>query len=135
MIIRVYWELYGRIACLQYPASITEADLKQAAMRLHDMMEASGIDGMRVHIIHDMSALSAYPTRLNEFVRPLTPVYRHPLTGRLVVIGAHSPLMRFLVDVTSQMFRLEYLIAETGTDALTYLQSKDATLPQTYAAS
>ncbi|MBK8138822.1 MAG: hypothetical protein IPK52_23910 [Chloroflexi bacterium] len=104
--------------------TLSKEELKRYDQDYWNVLEAS--TKTFVHGIYDYSGLNGLPP-----LRELTNlrVGKHPRVGWSVFTGVHNVLLKFFASVTVQFFGQRVRFVDTNADALKFLQSVDATLP------
>ncbi len=86
--------------------------------------------GERIHFIHDWSGLESFPTNLSH-IRQAIDIHENPFTDKLgwvVVFGVQQKLLRFVGDITFQLFKIRTHMTEDMESALEFLRKQDPTL-------
>jgi len=84
----------------------------------------------RVHFVHDWSRLKTFPTNLSQ-IRNATNFGENPAMNKLgwvVVYGVKQKLLRFIGDLTFQLFQIRTHMTDDFDSALKFLHQQDATL-------
>jgi hypothetical protein len=112
--------------CLSIGAGhLSAADLQTFDWEFTSMIDAS--TAPLVHLIADSRHVLSLPS-LVEMRKNRYPY--HPRMGHSLTIGAHhSPVMRFILSVSSSISKVRYKDVPTLAEACTYLAHKDPSLP------
>lgn len=103
----------------------TAQDMQTFDWEFSNIIDASSAP--RVHLIADSRTVLSLPS-LADMRKNRYP--HHPRMGYSLTIGAfHTPVMRFILSVSSTISQVRYKDVETLTEACVYLTAKDPSLP------
>lgn len=81
-----------------------------------------------VHIIVDLNDTSKYPNNINQIAPRIRSLFSNDRLGWYIHL-TDNQILGFLVQVSTSMYRVRARTFKTKAEALTFLQEKDATLP------
>ena len=128
------WFIPNRIVKVTFSGNLSIEEIAKSFMVSGKFLLESDAD--RVHFIHDWSQLETFPTNLSH-IRNATSIRNNPALHKLgwvVIFGARDKLMRFVGDLTFQLFRIHTHMTEDLDSALEFLYRHDNTLekPNTF---
>lgn len=114
----------GQLVLVTTWGTLTSEELYQSDDEFCAILDRS--THSQTHIIYDWSRLEAMPT-LADLKR--VRVGRHPRSGWAVFCGINQILFRFVIGVAAQMFHHRVRFFNQPAEALSFLSTVDATLP------
>ncbi|MCU0513802.1 MAG: STAS/SEC14 domain-containing protein [Anaerolineae bacterium] len=112
-----YLEPYVIRAC--FSGEVSLEDMQQAAALL-DARIAPQTEP--VHVLIDLTDVSAYPWNLAAVNAILKPYLGHRHTGWTIFYGQKEPLIRYAANVLMRVSRIRFRIFDTEPEALHFLQ-------------
>lgn len=124
------WYIHDHIVKVELNGKITAGDIAESFVVSRTFLDESQAD--RVHFIHDWNGIEHFPTNPYEIRRTLgRPVNEQPeKLGWVVIYGAKKELLRFIGDLTFQLFQIQSHMTDTMASALEFLQQQDPKLNQ-----
>jgi hypothetical protein len=104
---------------------MTAEDMQTFDWEFSTMIDASSAP--LIHLIADSRQVLSLPSMAD--MRKNRYPYHARMGYSLTIGAAHSPLMRFLLTVSSTISQVRYKDVETLAEACTYLIAKDPSLP------
>lgn len=81
-----------------------------------------------IHILMDDSKIGNVPVNLGQLRNTMT-FARNPSLGWVVLIGDASRVSKFIVEMLGKIFRIPVYRAQTLEEAVSFLRSRDITVP------
>jgi hypothetical protein len=81
-----------------------------------------------VHTLWDLQDLEQYPKNLNEIRKVVSPLFTNERLGWVISV-MQNPIIGFLSQAGTSMYRLRYRTFKRMDEAITFLREVDATIP------
>lgn len=117
------WYLQGRILLIKSPATYSEDDIEQLDQQLLQVLEHA--EAPLVHVIYDESEAVSTPN-VNAWNHMQAP--KHPKYGWVIDVGMNAQV-GFVYTLIGKIFRIRHRKFDTINEAVKFLQTVDATLP------
>jgi hypothetical protein len=107
-----------------FSGNLPETEIPNFDQLMRDYLDAG--TGALVHHLADLRELDGMPglAALGKFT-----YVKHPQMGWQVSFGLRRPLVKMLANIMSQVFKMRSRDFDTLEEALDFLQTVDATLP------
>jgi hypothetical protein len=86
-----------------------------------------------VHVVLDMSCLERFPIQLVKIRAASTDFFRHPMLGKVVIVGRTNPLAGCIIDTLARTFHVECLWAANLEQARLLVTQSARLVPFRYA--
>jgi hypothetical protein len=127
MPVKLSWYLEDRVVLVKFLGMVTVDELVDASYMGVSYIEQS--IAPYVHFVHDASELIQLPRQIQPIIKAAQVSFSHPRVGWIVAYQVPDRLTSFTGNLVSQVFRVRYRIFDTKPQALAFLQTRDATLP------
>ena len=117
------WYLQDRILLVKSPASYSQDDIDQLDSQLLHVLDHS--EANLIHVIYDESEAVSTPN-VNAWNGMQAP--KHPQYGWVIDVGMNAQV-GFVYTLISKIFRIRHRKFDTVNEAVKFLQTVDATLP------
>jgi len=126
--VKTTWLIENRVIYLHLIGDVTIEEIEATSTQVLQMFEQSA--HQLVHVIHDATDLDNLPTKLKALADVTSTVWNHQKMGWTVAFNVQKPVLGFLGNMLSKLFRTRYRIVNTRQDALDFLAHVDVSLPQ-----
>ena len=118
------WLVEGRVVLGKFSGQLKEEDIPAFDELMLTHLNAG--TGALVHHLADLRELDSMPglAGLSKFT-----YVKHPHMGWQISFGLRRPLVKMVANIMSQVFKVRTRDFDTLEEALAFLQSVDATLP------
>jgi hypothetical protein len=109
MAYRLTWHTEKQIVLLTLHRDCSLEDIQALSREL----TAKYLNGSSrpVHVVVDMSRLERFPVQLVQIRAAVHDIFRHPMLGKMVIVGWATPLAGCIVDTVARSFQVECLWA------------------------
>ncbi len=126
MPIEISWLVEGRIVYVKLDGKLTFEKIHAISKAIVTHLDAG--QPPYVHVLIDNQDMTSHPQTLNK-LREATRFLKHPNLGWFIIFGSDNPLLRFFSSVITQLAGVRWRVLGTRTEALSFLQEVDQTLP------
>jgi len=122
------WLIPDRVVKVVFSGELTVEEIARSFMISGKFLMESQAE--RVHFIHDWSQLEKFPTNLSQ-IRSATDFGDNPFMNKLgwvVVFGVRHKILRFVGDITFQLFHIRTHMTDDMETSLAFLHQQDPTL-------
>jgi len=124
-----FWLIPQRLVFVRFTGHLTVEDIGQALEMSMDFVDNSTGEHP-IHFLHDWTGLENFPTSIG-MIRQST---RRKLKDRsklgwVIAYGSNQRILRFVSDLTFQVFKIRFRMVDTEAEAVQLLQQIDPTLP------
>jgi hypothetical protein len=88
-----------------------------------------------VHVVLDMSCLERFPIQLVKIRAASMDLFRHPMLGKVVIVGRANPLAGCIIDTLARTFHVECLWAANPEQARLLITQPARLVPFRFAKS
>lgn len=127
MPVELSWYVENRVGYAKFRGVVTAEELQGASQLSADYIDLSSAPF--VHFIHDASEIEQFPRLVRPVIQAATVSYTHPRLGWVIAFAVSNRHIGFTGNLVSQVYNVRYRSFETKPEALTFLQTRDATLP------
>lgn len=121
------WWIKNRVFFNEYNGQTTADDL--VAMSEANLEYLENSDAPLVHCIVNIENMTQVPLNIRVVQSGTVKSLRHPKMGWLIAYGKSDKMMSFIAQAVTQIFKTRYRLVDTYQEAVEFLQSVDATLP------
>lgn len=126
------WFIENRIFYNQYHGDVSAEEVQQMAITNLKYLDDS--EAPLVHCFVDIENIGSIPLRFNALKESAQMSLDHPKIGWIIAYGKDNRFVTFLGTMVTQFFKSRYRLFKTYEEAIEFLQSMDATLPDLKAA-
>lgn len=128
MSVKTSWLIENHVIYLQLIDDVKIEEIEATSNDVLTMLNQSPVQ--LVHVIHDATDLDSVPIKLMDLSNVTSQVWNHPKLGWTVAFNVQKPMLTFVGNMLSKLFRTRYRIVDTKEDALDHLLFVDVSLSQ-----
>jgi hypothetical protein len=133
MAYQVTWHTKKQIALLTLHRESSIEDFQAFTREL--ATKYLDISSKPVYVVVDMSCLERFPIQLVKIRAASMDLFRHPMLGKVVIVGRANPLAGCIIDTLARTFQVECLWAANLEQARLLLTQPTRLVPFRYAAN